>query len=175
MNCFMTINSKHIFATSSVVAALFLAGCQSIPPGAERGPHGTMAYDVLVDASQPGALIRVNGQDIGNAPLHLKIFGDPDGTFHDFGSFNYVVEALPITTNQFPQVRTFQTGHLMTPEDLIPRQIHFDMNQQAPPQAYGPSGYPPAYYGPGPYPYPYYYSPGVRVYVGPGYRRYRHW
>src|SRR5262249_5786417 len=56
------------------VAAVFLAGCQTIPPGAERGPSGTMAYVVLVEASEPGARIEANGQDVGNAPVRVKIF-----------------------------------------------------------------------------------------------------
>src|SRR6267378_1336761 len=101
---------------AGLVAAL-LVGCGTpIPPGAERGPDGTMAYDVLVEASPPGARIEANGQNLGNTPVHLKIFGDPDGTFHDFGSYYYVIRALPLTTNQFPQVRMFRTGHLFTPE-----------------------------------------------------------
>lgn len=177
------MNLKLISAAAGAATAAFLTGCQSIPPGAERGPDGTMAYDVLVDAASPGAHIRANGQDIGNTPVHLKIFGDPDGTFHDFGSYNYVVEALPLATNQFPQTRYFQTGHLMTPEDHIPPQIYFDMSQ--PPQTYpspgsAPRAYydapPPAYYSPPPYYYgPGYYGPGVGVYIGPGYGRYRHY
>jgi hypothetical protein len=178
------MNAKCRFAITGVSAALFgllFVGCHSLPPGAEPGPNGTMAYDVLVDASSPGASIRVNGTVVGNTPVHLKIFGDPDGTFHDFGSYNYVVEALPLTTNQFPQARTFLTGHMMSPEDRIPPQIFFDMNQ--PPPAYAAPGSPPpvyysapppVYYG-APYPY---YGPGFRVYVGPGpryYHHYRHW
>ncbi|MDB6125757.1 MAG: hypothetical protein JWQ71_4750 [Pedosphaera sp.] len=177
---FSTMNAKLIFTAAGMTAALLFAGCQSIPPGAERGPNGTMAYDVLVDASAPGARIRANGADMGNTPVHLKIYGDPDGTFHDFGSYAYVVEALPLTTNQFAQTRYFQTGHLMTPEDHIPPQIYFDMNQPPPPAqpSYPPATYygapPPAYYAPPPY----YYGPGVGIYVGPGYgpyRRYRRW
>src|SRR5438552_18120023 len=87
----------------------FLAGCESIPPGVERGPHGTMAYLVQVDATEPGARIEANGQFVGNTPLTLKIFGDPDGTFHDFGSDYYIVRALPLQTNQFPQTAMFRT------------------------------------------------------------------
>ena len=158
---------------ASLTAAAVLVGCQSLPPGAEPGPHGTMAYDVLVDASPPGARIEVNGQDVGESPVHIKIFGDPDGTFHDFGSYYYVLKASPISTNQFPQSRFFRTGHLLTPEDHIPSKIYFDMNQPAPtPPAYAP-GYPPPpyYYGP-PY-YGPYYGPSVRFYFGPGY--YHHW
>jgi hypothetical protein len=159
--------------TVAAVAAIFLAGCQTLPPGAEPGPRGTMAYDVLVEASEPGARIEANGEDMGNTPVHIKIFGDPDGTFHDFGSPYYLVRALPLTTNQFEQVRYFGTGQWFGPEDRIPQQIHFDMNQKAPVVApYGPPGYghpyygPPVYYGP---PYYYDYGPSYRFYIGPGY------
>src|SRR5438132_3787629 len=104
-----------IYAVAAV-AAIFVGGCESIPPGAERGPHGTIAYDVLVEASEPGARIEANGEHVGNTPVHLKIFGDTDGTFHDFGSYYYIVRAFPLTTNQFPQVRVFQTGRGFTAE-----------------------------------------------------------
>jgi hypothetical protein len=129
-----------------------------------------MAYDVLVDASPPGAQIVVNGQNVGNTPVHIKIFGDPDGTFHDFGSFYYVVQANPVANNQFPHTRYFRTGHLMAGEDRIPQRIFFDMNRPAPqpPQMYG--GPPPGYYGA-----PYYYGPGVNFYIGPGRGYYRRW
>src|SRR5436309_12504375 len=103
------MNRALIYA-AGIVAAGLLAGCQTIPPGAERGPHGTMAYDVLIEASEPGARIEANGANIGNAPVHLKIFGDPDGTFHDFGSYFYIVRAFPLTTNQYVQTRVFRTG-----------------------------------------------------------------
>ena len=169
------MRTKFIFAAGLAAAGLF-AGCQTLPPGAERGPDGTMAYDVLVEASDPGARIEANGAIIGNTPLHLKIFGDPDGTFHDFGSYYYVVRALPLTTNQFPQIRTFQTGHLFTPEDHIPQRIYFDMNHPTPayPGAYPPVVYgPPAYYyGPPVYYGPPYWGPPFRFYYGP---RWRHW
>jgi len=156
---------------------LLLAGCADpIPPGAERGPHNTMAYDVLIDATPPGARIEANGQNVGQTPVHIKIFGDPDGTFHDFGSYYYVVRALPVTTNQFVQTRLFRTGHLLTPEDRVPSRVDFNMNvpmQNYPPGPY--PGYPPAYYYPPPYYYygppyyPYYYGPSFRFYFGPGF------
>src|SRR5207253_1714279 len=82
------MNRALIYAAGLLIA-IFLAGCQTIPPGAERGPHGTIAYDVLVEASAPGARIQANGQDVGATPVHLKIFGDPDGTFHDVGYAPY--------------------------------------------------------------------------------------
>src|SRR5437879_996873 len=167
---------------ASLVAAVLLAGCATIPPGAERGPHGTMAYDVLVEASAPGARIEANGMDAGNTPVHLKIFGDPDGTFHDFGSEYYVIRAFPLTTNQFPQVKMFGTGHMFGPEDRIPQRLYFDMNVNAAP--YGPVAGPPVYaypgyyYGPPAYyygpPY-YYYGPSVRLHFGPPGFRHRRW
>jgi len=130
-----------------------------------------MAYNVTVDASPPGARIEVNGQDVGQTPVQIKIFGDPDGTFHDFGSYYYVVKAFPLSTNQYAQTRFFRTGHLLTPEDHIPSKIYFDMSQPMPnPPTY--YGYPPPpayYYGPSPY----YYGPSFRFYYGPGF--YHRW
>jgi hypothetical protein len=155
-----------------------LAGCETAPPGVEQGPHGTIAYDVQVESFPPGAQIEANGQVVGNAPLHLKIFGDKDGTFHDFGSYYYIVRALPVATNQYVQTRVYRTGHLLTPEDHVPQRIDFDMNQPNPPPNAAPApGYaypayppPPAYYyGP-----PVYYGPAVRFYYGPGYYHH-HW
>ena len=162
---------------ASVAAAGLVAGCDTTPPGAERGPHGTIAYTVPLTASPPGARIDVNGEYVGNAPLTLKLFGDKDGTFHDFGSYYFVIRAFPLTTNQFPQVRYFRTGRF-GPEDRIPKEIYFDMNQAsptlAPPDAGPPTYYapPPYYYGPPYYYYgPYYYGPSFRFYYGP----HHHW
>ena len=159
----------------ATAAAIFLIGCATpIPPGAERGPNGTMAYDVLVEASPPGARIEANGDSVGETPVHLKIFGDPDGTFHDFGSEFYEVRALPVGTNQFAHLRLFQTGHFLSPQDRIPQRIYFDMNQAPPryepvyvyppPAFYGPPGF---YYGPGPY----FYGPSFRFDTGPRHHR----
>jgi len=108
----------------------------------------------------------------------LKIFGDKDGTFHDFGLYYYVLQALPLATNQFAQVRYFGTGRRWAPEDRIPQRVYFDMNQKSPEYpppgppyyVYPPYG-PPVYYWPPPY-----YGPGVRFYFGPRvYHRHDHW
>ena len=166
---------------------MFFSGCQTpLPPGAEPGPHGTMAFNVLIEASEPGARIDANGEDMGNTPVTLKIFGDRDGTFHDFGSYHFVIRALPLTTNQFPQARFFGTGRAWSREDRIPERIYFDMNQPSPvyvlpppPMSYGP---PPFYYDPWPYyhysPWPYYHHhrPGIRFHFPrnpPVHRRHR--
>jgi len=158
-----------------IAAVLTVTGCQTVPPpeaGVERGPHGTIAYDVLVEASAPGARIEADGQIIGDAPVHLKIFGDKDGTFHDFGSDFYVVRGLPLATNQYPQVAMFGTGRWFGPEDRIPKRIYFDMNQRPPQYPAGPPmyPYPPPYY----YPAPYYYGPSVRFQFGAPYHYYHH-
>jgi len=159
-------------------AAVLLSGCQSLPPGAEPGPDHTMAYYVQVEASPPGARIEANGEDLGAAPLRLKIWGDPDGTFHDFGSEYYIIRGVPIATNQFPQVRVFGTGHMFGPEDHIPNRIYFDMDHPMPyppagaPAYVYPYGPPPpyGYYG-APYYYGPYYGPSFRFYYGPRYHR----
>ena len=172
----MSGGMKNVLVLLSGMAAMaLLTGCQSLPPGAEPGPHGTMAYEVLIEASEPGAKIEANGEYVGEAPLRLKIYGDKDGTFHDFGAYHYIIRALPLTTNQFPQMRYFRTGRGFTPEDRIPQRIMFDMNQQTP--MYAPPGPPespvyvyppPVYYGPG------YYGPSFRFHFGPGYHH-RRW
>lgn len=156
-----------LFFALNLAAVIFIAGCASpIPPGAERGPNGTMAFDVLVEASSPGVRIEANGQYAGETPTHIKIFGDPDGTFHDVGSPYYEVRALPTATNQFMQMQAFRTGQMFSGEDKIPSRIYFDMNQ--PPPVYVP--YPvygyrqPTYYGSPYYESPYYYE---RPYYGP--------
>jgi hypothetical protein len=159
-------------AALAAVAGIF-TGCETpLPPGAERGPHGTMAYDVLIEASPPGARIEANGESIGNTPVHLKIFGDRDGTFHDFGSYYYIIQAFPLVTNQFVQTKVFGTGRNFSHEDYIPKHVYFDMNQNTPPPtfAYPPPAY---YYGPPPYYYgaPYYYGPSFRFYFGPRWHR----
>jgi hypothetical protein len=167
---------KHLlWLISGFSGIAFLTGCQSLPPGAEPGPHGTMAYEVLIEATEPGAKIEANGEYVGDTPLRLKIYGDKDGTFHDFGSYNYVIRALPVVSNQFQQVRFFRTGRGFTPEDRIPQRITFDMNKQTP--VYAPTGYgdepvyyppPPVYFGPG------YYGPSMRFYIGPRFHH-RRW
>jgi hypothetical protein len=152
-----------------VVAAMLAGGCSSIPPGAERGPQGTMAFNVLVDASAPGAKIEANGNLVGDTPLTLKIFGNPNGTFHDFGSYYYIVRAYPVATNQFQQMKVFWTGRHGTQQSTIPQHIYFDMNQYAPIKTPRPP--PEVHYDYPDYgPYPFFYGPAFEFDIGPGYR-----
>jgi hypothetical protein len=154
--------------------AILLAGCDTIPPGAERGPHRTMAYTVLIEASEPGAKIEANGQVMGNTPIQLKVFGDPDGTFHDFGSYYFTLRALPLATNQFVQTRYYRTGRGLTPEDFIPQKVYFDMNQNTPDLAPPLTGPPAYYYGPPVfYPDPFFFGPSFRFHIGPRFHHHR--
>ena len=156
---------KTLTLIAGLAAVALLTGCDTIPPGAERGPHRTMAYTVLIEASEPGARIEANGEYMGTTPLNLKIFGDADGTFHDFGSYYFTLRALPLGTNQFPHTRYYRTGRGMTPEDRIPQRLFFDLTQNVPETP--PPG-PPVYYGPPVfYPDPFFYGPRVHFYFGP--------
>ena len=165
------------FAAGAMVIAL-LAGCATpLPPGAEPGPDHTMAYETMVEASSPGVRIHANGKYVGDAPLRLKIFGDPDGTFHDFGDYYYEIRAFPSSsaTNEFVQTRLFQTGRMLSSQDRIPDRVYFQMNQ--PPPRYVPypvyvPSYP--YYDPFYFGAPYYYGPSFRFNFGYGYHGHRH-
>lgn len=110
---------------------LGICGCATgSSPKAERGPDGTIAYKVQVESSTPGARIEVNEDYIGKTPLTLTIFGDKDGTFHNFGSKDFIIRALPSSTNQFPQTKVFRTGGWFSEEDRVPSRIYFDMEQK---------------------------------------------
>jgi hypothetical protein len=169
------MKTKCVFVVGAVMG--LLAGCATPPPWA--GPEGTFAHYMTVEASPPGARIETNGQIAGETPITLKIFGNKDGTFHDFGYDFYMLRAIPLATNQFVQTRYFGTGRNYARKDKIPEHLYIDMNQPQPAPVYWPQyGYPsysppvyyysPWYYGPPWYPY-YYYGP--RVYVAP----HRHW
>ncbi|MGV3771489.1 MAG: hypothetical protein ACO1QB_01210, partial [Verrucomicrobiales bacterium] len=69
----------------SLSAVSLLAACATTAPSGERGPDGTQAYHIEVEASAPGVRIEVNEDYIGNAPVSIKVYGVQDGTFHNFG------------------------------------------------------------------------------------------
>jgi hypothetical protein len=111
----------------SMLTAILVAGCATTTgPKAEQGPNGTIGYLVEIESSEPGARIEANNDYVGKTPCTLKIFGDKDGTFHNFGSYRYTVVAHPVKPGQQPQTKTFQTGGWFTPEDMIPKKIFFD-------------------------------------------------
>jgi len=113
------------------MVAIFLSGCakDATNPGAERGPEGTYAYNVPIEASLPNTRIEVNYKMAGTAPLTVKVFGDRDGTFHNFGSDDYTVRAYPPDTNYYPQTKIFKTGAFSIKDDKIPEKIFFDFGE----------------------------------------------
>jgi hypothetical protein len=111
------------------ISFFLIVGCASVDE--QRGPQGTIAYYVKVEASDGDVRIEANEDYVGKAPLTLKIFGDKDGTFHNFGSSDYVVRAIPSDTNLFTQAKVFRTGGWFSQEDRIPKAIYFDMKQKS--------------------------------------------
>lgn len=105
---------------------LIVAGCATEGPKPEKGREGTIAYLVEVESSETGARIEANKEYVGRTPCTLKIFGDKDGTFHNFGSYHYTITAYPVRPGQQPQTKDFRTGGWFTPEDMIPKKIFFD-------------------------------------------------
>lgn len=117
----------------AVLVLLALCGC-STPDSAtkekvERGRDGTIAYSVSIESNEPGVRIEANEEYVGTTPLTLKIFADRDGTFHNFGSPDYVIRALPVKAGQYKQIKIFRTGKWFAPEDMVPKRIFFDMSQ----------------------------------------------
>jgi hypothetical protein len=112
-------------------AAILTNGCAT-PSGpkadVEKGQYNTIAYHVPVESNPPGVKIEVNYSPAGVTPLTLKIFGDKDGTFHNFGNDEYIVRAYPPGTNDFPQTKIFKTGAFSIKDDKIPEKIFFDFS-----------------------------------------------
>jgi hypothetical protein len=122
---------KLLILTGLTVVSLIM-GCASSPEtdkAVERGPHGTVAYEVQIESNEPGVRIEANKEYVGTTPLVLKIFGDKDGTFHNFGSPDYVIQAIPVKAGQNLQTKIFRTGEAFLGEDKIPKRIYFDMAQ----------------------------------------------
>ncbi len=88
-----------------------------------------MHTTVEIESSEPGARIEANGEYVGKTPVTIKIYGDEDGTFHNFGKYSYTVTAYPVKPGQRHQTKTFRAGGWFTQEDMIPKKIFFDLNQ----------------------------------------------
>ncbi|KAB2660062.1 MAG: hypothetical protein DVB31_14775 [Verrucomicrobia bacterium] len=120
---------KNPFPTI-LCAAVLASGCAaphgSTQQNTEAGPEGTVAYYVPVESSEPGTKIEANFEMIGSAPLKLRIWGDTDGTFHNFGSYDYTVRAYPSRPGLSPQMKHFRCGGMFQPEDRIPEKIFFE-------------------------------------------------
>ncbi len=117
----------------SLLTALALAsGCatNTTGPTTERGPGGTIAYYVKIESSEPGARVEVNSELVGTTPVDVRVWGDPDGTFHNFGSSDFIIRVLPVRDGQSAQTKAFRTGGWFSQEDQIPKRLFFDLNQK---------------------------------------------
>ncbi len=115
-----------------IVFTTLLVGCSTtIPDNAERGREGTIAYHVQIESSEPGARIEANSDYVGKTPMTLTIFGDKDGTFHNFGSSDYVIKVYPVKPGQHVQTKAFRTGGYWSQEDKIPGRLFFDLDQKS--------------------------------------------
>jgi hypothetical protein len=99
------------------------------PPGEEGGADHTIAYFIQVEASVPGISIETNHVVAGRTPFTLKVFGDMPGCFHNFGSPEFLVRAIPSSPNEFVQTRAFKTGVPSAPGERIPGLLFFDMSK----------------------------------------------
>lgn len=112
---------------SGVLISGIVCGC-STPKGVERGRSGTIAHTIQVEASEPGVKIETDGEYVGTAPTTIKIFGDKDATFHNFGIGTVVIRAIPSKAGQSVQEKVFHTGGWFNPDERIPKRIYFEMN-----------------------------------------------
>ena len=117
----MKTNSQFIPFGFGIVAALLISGCAT--DGVEKGREGTIAYLVEIESNEPGARVEADGDYVGKTPMTLKIFGDKDGTFHNFGSEQYLIQVFPLRTNQFVQTKVFRTGRWFSQEDGTSRSV----------------------------------------------------
>jgi hypothetical protein len=115
-------------AAAMLLTTAALVGCSTTSDPSESA-HATVAYHIKVEASEPGVTIETNNVYAGKTPLRLQVFGDKNAAFRNVGSPEFVVHAVPLSTNQFAQTQTFSTGNKSTPGDHIPGLIFFDMHQ----------------------------------------------
>lgn len=120
--------------TNRLLAMLSLgvvvSGCSSAPTR-EKGPDGTLAYEVQIESSEPGARVEANGDYVGKTPIAIKVFGDKDGTFHNFGTSDYVIKVYPVKPTQTAKTRVFRTGRWFSQEDKIPNHLYFDLDEKS--------------------------------------------
>jgi hypothetical protein len=119
---------QRSFPLLAIALLAFASACAT--GNGEKGPNGTIAYYVSIETSDPDVRIETNEDYIGKAPLTLKIWGDKDGTFHNFGSSDYVIKAIPASTNLVTQYKVFRTGGWFSQEDRIPKALFFDMKNK---------------------------------------------
>ena len=110
---------------SVLVALALAAGCASTPAG---HPSGTIPFEVLVETSDPGSRIELDGEYVGVSPLKVTVWGDRDGTFHGGGDGHTVFKAYPVKPGQFVQTKSFLNGaqqFMFGQEDRVPKRLFF--------------------------------------------------
>jgi PEGA domain len=126
---YMNPNRWHSAGIILGIAAATLPGCATSDAQPEKGPSGTIAHMIEIESSDPGARVEVNRDFVGRTPITIKVFADEDGTFHNFGSPQFVIQVFPVRTNQFVQTKIFRTGRWFASEDRVPKRLYFDLNQ----------------------------------------------
>ncbi len=109
---------------------LLLAGCASTGTKPEKGPDGTIAYYVEVESSEAGARVEVNEDHVGSTPIKIRIWGDEDGTFHNFGTSDFIIKVIPAREGHV-QTKVFRTGGWFAQEDRVPTRLYFDLKQKS--------------------------------------------
>lgn len=96
----------------------------------EKGRDGTIAYYINIESSAP-ARIEIDNDFIGRSPLKYKVFGDRDGTFHNWGAYEVTIRAIPDppADGLSPQAKIFRTGGWFSQEDRVPSHLYFDLRQ----------------------------------------------
>lgn len=111
---------------------VLISGCETGSRNRpDRGPNGTIAYNVLIESSEAGARVEVNDEHVGKTPVEVRVWGDKDGTFHNFGSADFVIRVFPVRSGQNVQTKTFRTGGWFAQEDRVPRHLFFDLDQKS--------------------------------------------
>ncbi len=120
--------SRTSIVSVLLAGVMVMTGCAVT--GVDTAGKGTIPFFVEIESSDAGARVEANGENVGKTPMTLKIYGDKDGTFHNFGSQSYVIEVFPVRTNQFVQSKVFRTGGMFSEEDKIPKRLYFDLNRK---------------------------------------------
>jgi hypothetical protein len=69
---------------------------------------------------------------VGTSPAEIRIWGDRDGTFHNFGSSDFVIRIFPVRDGQTAQAKVFRTGGWFAQEDRVPKHLFFKSSSSVP-------------------------------------------
>jgi hypothetical protein len=118
-----------MFQPILILLVVMLAGCASTETKPEMGPDGTIAYYVEIESNEAGARVEVNEDHVGITPIKIRVWGDKDGTFHNFGTSDFVIKVTP-ARDGYVQTKVFRTGGWFAQEDRVPTKLYFDLKQK---------------------------------------------